>query len=115
MSTLNACHGALGRPFFDHFFASILDSIFDSSWVCFGLVLGAFWAPFGSPNRVKWGQKMDLEASFVRSKSHAFFVLIFDSFWGRLGVVLGPILGTKIDPKIFHLFTLGGLDFDLVV
>ena len=57
MSILNACHGALGRPFFDHFFASILDSILDSSWVRFGLVLGASWDPFGSPNRVKLGQK----------------------------------------------------------
>jgi hypothetical protein len=53
----NACHGALGRPFFDHFFASILDSILDSSWVRFGLVLGASWDPLGSPNRVKLGQK----------------------------------------------------------
>ena len=53
MSILNACHGALGGPFFDHFFASILDSILDSSWVRFGLVLGASWDPFG----VKLGQK----------------------------------------------------------
>ena len=53
----NACHGALGGPFFDHFFDSILDSILDSSWVRFGLVLGASWDPFGSPNRVKLGQK----------------------------------------------------------
>ena len=54
MSTVN---GALGRPFFDHFFASILDSILDSSWVRFGLVLGAFWDPFGSPNPLKLSQK----------------------------------------------------------
>ena len=57
MSTPNASHGALGGPFFDHFFASILDSILDSSWVRFGLVLGAFWDPFGSLNRVKLDQK----------------------------------------------------------
>ena len=44
-----------GRSFFDHFFASILDSILDSFWVRFGLVLGSFWPPFGSPNRVKLG------------------------------------------------------------
>ena len=57
MSTVNACHGALGGPFFDYFCASILDSILDSSWVRFGLVLGASWDPLGSPNRVKLGQK----------------------------------------------------------
>ena len=57
MSIVNACRGALGGPFFDHFFASILDSILDSSWVRFGLVLGASWDPFGSPNRIKLGQK----------------------------------------------------------
>ena len=50
-----------------------------------------------------------------RSKSHAFFVLIFDSFWGRLGVVLGPIWGSKIDPPKVQVFTLRGLDFDLVI
>ena len=50
-----------------------------------------------------------------RSKSHAFFVLIFDSFWGRLGVVLGPMLGAKIDQKSLHQLTLDGLDFDLVI
>ena len=57
MSTANASHGALGGPFFEYFVASILDSILDSSWVRFGLVLGASWDPFGSPNRVKLGQK----------------------------------------------------------
>ena len=57
MCTANVCHGALGGPFFDHFFASILDSILDSSWVRFGLVLGTSWDPLGSPNRVKLGQK----------------------------------------------------------
>ena len=67
MSTLKACHGALGCPFFDHFFVSILDSILDSSWVRFGLVLGAFWDPFGSPNRVKLGQKCVLKRSFFEN------------------------------------------------
>ena len=50
-----------------------------------------------------------------RSKSHAFFVLIFDSFWGRLGVVWGPIWGAKIDPKSLLELNLDGLDFDLVI
>ena len=50
-----------------------------------------------------------------RSKSHAFFVLNFESFWGRLGVVLGPILGAKIDPKSEGSLGKIGLVFDLVV
>ena len=58
--------GALEGPFFDHFFASILDSILDSSWVRFGLVLGAFWDPFGSPNPVKLGQKSILKRSLFK-------------------------------------------------
>ena len=66
MSTFNAWHGALGRPFFDHFLASILDSILDSSWVRFGLVLGASWDPFGRPNRVKLGQKSILKRSLFK-------------------------------------------------
>ena len=66
MSTVNASHGALGGPFFDNFFASILDSILDSSWVRFGLVLGAFWDPFGRPNRVKLGQKSILKRSLFK-------------------------------------------------
>ena len=41
--------------------------------------------------------------------------MIFDSFWHRLGVVLRPIWGSKIDPKILHAVTLRGLDFDLVI
>jgi len=49
---VNAWHGALGRPFFDHFLGSILDSILDSSWVRFGLVLGT--------------SKIHLEAVFVQ-------------------------------------------------
>ena len=62
----NAWHGVLGGPFFDNFFETILDSILDSSWVRFGLVLGASWDPFGRPNRVKLGQKICLEPSFVQ-------------------------------------------------
>ena len=41
--------------------------------------------------------------------------MIFDSFWGRLGVVLEPILGAKIDPTILHRFRVDALDFDLVI
>ena len=67
MSTLNACHGALGRPFFDHFFESILKSILNSFWVRFGLVLGSFWPPFGSSNRVKLGTKCILNRHFLEN------------------------------------------------
>ena len=48
-------------------------------------------------------------------KSIAFCVLIFVSFWDRLGVVLAPIWGAKIDPKSLGRLTLGGLDFDLII
>ena len=41
MCTPNVCHGALGGPLCDHFFASILKSILDSFWVRLGLVLGS--------------------------------------------------------------------------
>ena len=61
---VNASHGSLGCPFVDHFFASILDSILDSFWIGFGLVLGSFWTPFGSPNRVKLGSKCVLSRHF---------------------------------------------------
>ena len=72
MSTANVCHEALGGPFFDHFFDSILDSILDSSWVRFGLVLGASWGPFGSPNRVKFDQKYILSSHvFENADVHA--------------------------------------------
>ena len=56
-------------------------------------------------NRLKTGLRRVQE----RYKSDAFFVLIFDSFWGRLGVVLGGVLGSKIDPKILHFLTSDGL------
>ena len=55
---------------------------------------GTFLTPRWAQDRLKTGPRRVQE----RSKSHAFFVLIFDSFWGRLGVVLGPIWGAKIDP-----------------
>ena len=45
----------------------------------------------------------------------AFSVLIFDSFWDRLGVVSGGILGAKIVPKSEGSLTIFDLDFDLVV
>ena len=48
-------------------------------------------------------------------KNDAFFVLIFDSFWGRLGVVLGALLSSKIDPKSFLEFILFRLVFDLSI
>ena len=67
--------------------------------------------PRWAQDRLKTGPRRVQE----RSKSHAFFVLIFDSFWGRLGVVLGPILGAKIEPKSLGKLTLDRLDFDLVI
>ena len=48
-------------------------------------------------------------------KKDAFFVLIFDSFWDRLEVVLGSILGAKIDPKSLLELNLNHFVFDLVV
>ena len=50
-----------------------------------------------------------------RSKSHAFFVLIFESFWGRLGVVSGAVLGAKIVPKSLRRLRVDRLDIDLVI
>ena len=67
--------------------------------------------PRWAQDRLKTGPRRVQE----RSKSHVFFVSIFESFWGRLGVVLGPMLGAKIDPNIFHAFNPRGLDFDLVI
>ena len=63
----NVWHGALGGPFFDHCFASILDSIWDSFWVRFGLVLGSFWRPFGDPDRVKLDPKCILNRHFFEN------------------------------------------------
>ena len=50
-----------------HFFASILDSILDSFWIRFGLVLGSFWTPFGHPNRVKLGLKCVLSRHYFEN------------------------------------------------
>ena len=72
-------------------------------------------ATFLTPRWAQDGLKTGPRRVQERSKSHAFFVLIFDSFWGRLGVVLGPIWGAKIDPKSLRRFTLDGLDIDLVI
>ena len=55
-------------------------------------------ATFLSPRWAQDGLKTDPRRVQERSITHAFFVLIFDSFRGRLGVVLGPILGAKIEP-----------------
>ena len=145
MSTAKASCGALGGPFFDHFFALILNSILDSFWIRFGLVLVAFWevksGHVGTKMRLealffrkcrfskKWCKtngffhlfdpqtrsKIDPRSLQDRSKSDVFFVLIFDSFWGRLRVVLGVVLGTKIDPKTEGSLIIFDLDFDLVV
>ena len=49
-----------------------------------------------------------------RQKSDTFFVLIFDSFWGRLGVVLGPILGAKIDQNPKEIWEKSGAFFVLI-
>ena len=67
--------------------------------------------PRWAQDRLKTGPRRVQE----RSKSHAVFVLIFDSFWGHLGVVLGPIWGAKIDPKSEGSLGKIDLDFDLVV
>ena len=37
MSTANAWHGALGGPFCDHLFASILSSVLDPFWARLGI------------------------------------------------------------------------------
>ena len=104
-------------------------SLLDPSWIGLEAILGpilgskkqknigkrkaraTFLTPRWAQDRLKTGPRRVQE----RSKSHAFFVLIFDSFWGRLGVVLGVVLGSKIDPKSLGRLTLGGLDFDLVI
>ena len=55
-------YGALDGPFFDHFFASILDSILDSFWARLGFLLAPFWEPKSG----QVGPKMRLERIFVR-------------------------------------------------
>ena len=54
-----------------------------------------FLTPRWAQDRLKTGSRRVQE----RSKSYAFFVLIFDSFWGRFGVVLGPIWAPKSTSK----------------
>ena len=50
-----------------------------------------------------------------RSKSHALLVLIFVSFWNRLGVVLGLMFGSKIGPQTLTTIDLERVVFDLVI
>ncbi len=59
-----------------------------------------FWAPRWAQDRLKTGPRRVQE----RSKSDAFFVLIFDSFWDRLWGRLGAPLGTPSRPKIRREF-----------
>ena len=108
MSIVNAWRGALGGSFFYHFFTSILDSILDSSWVRFGLVLGAFGGPFGSPNPIKLGQKCVLNCNCV--KNYDFHTdLRFPKFWAPSDPKMGPKIasrpvqdGSKSDKKVMH-------------
>ena len=108
MSIAKAWRGALGRPFFDHFFASILDSILDSFWIGFGLVLGSFWSPFGSPNRIKLGSKCVLSRHFFEKVDfHA--DLRFPRFLAFFEPKMGPKIasrpiqdGSKSDQKVMH-------------
>ena len=67
MSTPNACQVALGRPYFDHFSASILSSILVSFWARLGVVLGSSWWPFAGPNQVKFRQKCVLNRHFFEN------------------------------------------------
>ena len=54
-----------------------------------------FLTPRWAQDRLKTGPRRLQEGL----KNDTFFVLIFDSFWGRLGVVLVAVLGSQIDPK----------------
>ena len=104
-----AWHGALGGPFFDHFFASILDSILDSSWVRFGLVLGSFWHAFGSPNRVKLDTKSVLKRYFFKNVDfHADLRFPMKNHQNRPQdgpkIASRPVQdGSKSDKKVMHL------------
>ena len=86
MSTVKACHGALGGPYFDNFFASISDSILDSIWARLELLL----VPFGSPNRVKLGPKCVLS-------DHLFENVDFSR--NALSPRRNPTLRPQDDPK----------------
>ena len=72
-------------------------------------------ATFLTPRWAQDGLKTGPRRVQERSKSDAFFVLIFDSFGGRLGLDLGPIWGSKIVPKSLGRLTLDALDFDLMI
>ena len=104
----NACHGAPGGPFFDHFSASIFRSILDSFWIRFGLVLGPFWTPFGSPNRVKLGQKCILSGHFFENADFHVdlrFPMLFCFFDPKMGpkIASRPVQdGSKSDKKVMH-------------
>ena len=108
MSIANAWRGALGGPLFDHFFASILDSILDSFWIRFGLVLDLFWIPFGSSNRVKLGQECVLSGNFFENADfHAGlrFSMFFCFFYLKMGPKIDsrPVQdGSKSDKKAMH-------------
>ena len=78
MSTFNACHGALGGPLFDHFFASILSSILDSFWIRFGPRLGLLLGPFWVPKSGQVGPRSGLASPFFR-KCRFFTKYVFSS------------------------------------
>ena len=97
-------------------------------WACLGCLLGPFWfwvapkkhleAVFVKKSMFAKHWKADTKTTLVtprwahdglktgprqaqeRSKSSACFVLNFDSFGGRLGVVLGPIWAPKSTHKL---------------
>ena len=59
--------GSLDGPFFDHSFASILESMLDSLWVRFGLLSDTFWLLPWGPKSGQVGPKLRLEASFFEN------------------------------------------------
>ena len=83
--------------------------IFTRTYVfqCFFAFLTPGWGPRSPQDRSKTGPRA--------IKSDAFFVLIFDSFWCRFGVVLGGILSSKIDSRPCRPLTRSDLVFDLVI
>ena len=98
----------LGGSFCDHFIASILSSVLDSFWIRFGLVLGSFWDPFGTPNR-QVGSKMRLEASlFENADLHVVVVKPIQKnncFRPQDGpkIASRPVQdGSKRDKKVMH-------------
>ena len=67
-----------------------------------------------TPRRAQDRLKTDPRRVQERQKSDAFFVFIFDSFFYRFGVVLGAVLGAKIDPKSQGRLAKVHVVFDLV-